>query len=108
MDTRLIFLTHAPALIINHSEWPVLVVSLDFSTLGEFALRVREHRDGRLLVYATHGSHITGEHYSAAGELLDADADAAEAIRRVGLACRVPGSLVGTAIRQLGQLLSAA
>lgn len=107
MDNRIIFLTDWLPLTIRHSDWPVQVASLEYSARGEFAIRVRESREGRLLVYATHGSHITGETYGAAGELLNADVDVQAAIRRVGEACKVPGSLIDAAIRELAGKLAA-
>ena len=106
-DTRVIVLTDWLPVTIVHAEWPVQVVAQEFTSLGEFAMRVREHRNGRVIVYATHGSHITGETYAAAGEKLEAGDDVAEAIRRVGLRARVPASLVGSAIAQLWQLEAA-
>lgn len=107
MNTRVIVLTDWLPLTILHADWPVQVVAQEFTSLGEFALRVREHRSGRVIVYTTHGSHITGETYGAAGEVLEPGEDVAEAIRRVGLAARVPASLVGSAIAQLWQLEAA-
>lgn len=104
MDKRVIFLTAWPAMTIKHADWPVQVVALDYSQRGEYTLRVREHRDGRTIVYGTHGSHITGETYAAAGELLEADCDiyaVVDAMRRVGVLCRAPGSLISSAIRDL-------
>lgn len=108
MDTRVIVLTTSVALTIDHHEWPVQVVALDYSAVGEFALRVRENRDGHVIVYGTHGSHITGEHYAAAGELLMSNAEVTEAIFRVGIALRAPPALVRNAIAQLAQNLTAA
>lgn len=107
-DKRVIVLTSDVALTITHQEWPVQVVALDYSGVGEFALRVREHRDGQVIVYGTHGSHITGEHYAAAGELLASDANATESIFRVGIQLRAPPGLVRNAIAQLTQNLTAA
>lgn len=102
METRLIVLTNGAPLEISHNEWPVRCAAFECGEYGEFALRLRQHADGRSIAYATHGSHISGDTFSAAGETLEPGADVHAALHRVALECRVPPSLVGNAIQQLG------
>jgi hypothetical protein len=73
----------------------------------EYTLIVRQHADGRALVYgvvdaalAAWGAPARGESWRG-GELLDADSDRARAIRRVGEAGGLPDAIIRACIADL-------
>lgn len=98
--TRTITLTGRPPVKIREDEWPTLAEASyhDYDTQYDFQshrhwrgwVRVRQHEDGRALVYAacSHSTQFPTErdYEQRAGELLGTDATTAqiiEAIRRV-------------------------
>lgn len=116
--TRTITLTDRPPVKIREEEWPELAQAagdsyhgLDYARrrqasaqgeLDEWWLRVRQHADGRAIVY---GRYTTGWHPQAedwaGGELLAAGDDLAAAIRRVGEAGSVPDQCIRECIASL-------
>jgi hypothetical protein len=73
--TRTITLTDRAPVAIVEADWPELAAgrySFDRESLTTVAIRVRQHADGRTLVYGT--DHRTGPdgYTSRAGRLLDA------------------------------------
>lgn len=97
MSKRTITLTdHAP-ITIDEEAWPIVAEARDSEHDGEvecqanrksaWAVRVRQHADGRAIVYATYGydTHYQGARgYSAKrGVLLPPEADLIAAIREV-------------------------
>lgn len=99
--TRTITLSDRPPVRIAEDEWPTIAkaegdswTSLDYSRyqqalnqgeLDEWWMRVRQHADGRAIVYGRYstGWNPQGEEW-AGGALLAAGEDIASAIRRVG------------------------
>lgn len=90
---RTITLTGRPPVRIVEDEWPVIARARDWE--GEYEVQsgrkwwlyVRQHQDGRALVYGRHATSYRDESDLAAGELLDATPTGlglAESIRRVG------------------------
>ena len=78
--TRTITLTdHAPV-SINEAEWPEVASAkwyegeIDIQADRTATIRVREHRDGRRLVYGVTTTHYQGEHSRRAGYLIPAPA----------------------------------
>jgi len=75
---------------IREDQWPQIAGAKRWDNTYEqqanrtWTIRVRQHEDGRTLVYAAYDSQYQGEHGKRAGELLDAGADIPAAIRRVG------------------------
>jgi hypothetical protein len=73
-------------------DWPTIASAKDWDNEHEcqanktWSLRVRQHADGRSLVYAVYDSCYPGQG-SRGGELLEAGADLPTAIRRVGERC---------------------
>ena len=110
--TRTITLTERRPVRITDAAWP-LVASATGDSYGSgddarheqalargeidrYAIRVRQHADGRAIVYAVldAASAWTGSEDRRGGERLDAGADLASAIRRVGEDCRIPDSVI--------------
>lgn len=88
--TRTITLTDRAPAKIREDQWPLIASAKRWDNTHEsqanrtWSLRVRQHEDGRTLVYAAYDSQYRGEHGKRAGELLDAGADLPASIRRVG------------------------
>lgn len=88
--TRTITLTNRPPVRIREDQWPQIAQAkrwdnqYESQAIRTWALRVRQHEDGRTIVYGAYDSRYAGEHGRRAGELLDAGADIAASIRRVG------------------------
>ena len=88
--TRTITLTDAqPVKIIEH-QWPEIAhgnwgdnPAIPSQSNRGADIRVRQHADGRAIVYGTRWSRWQGEGGRAGGEMLDAGADIVAAIRRV-------------------------
>jgi len=105
--TRTITLTDRAPVRIVEEEWPIIASAKDWD--GEFdfqaprtwAMRVRQHADGRAIVYATYATQFRGEVEWRGGELLDAGADIAAAIRRVGEDGAMPEHVIRECIADL-------
>jgi hypothetical protein len=87
---RVITLTNRAPVRVLEAEWPVIARAratdnprIESQANRHWWLTVREHIDGRAIVYAVFESCYP-ESDRAGGELLDADDDVAAAIRRVG------------------------
>ena len=95
---RTVTLTDRPPVRISEGTWPVIASTHhrpgsmrngtpvpDYET-DSLRITVRQHADGRTIVYAVVDAATvwTGTQDSRGGELLDAGADIAAAIRRVG------------------------
>jgi hypothetical protein len=121
--TRTITLTDRPPVKIRDDAWPVIAEASGDSYRGgdyarrnqarhqgevdKYTLKVRQHEDGRTLVYgildaanAAWGAPAGGEDHRG-GELLEAGADIAAAIRRVGESCDLPDSIIRECIAAL-------
>lgn len=95
MDTtapkmRTITLTDRPPVSIREDLWPVIARGnrhdgREFASQANrtWDVRVRQHQDGRMVVYGTYATNWQGERDMRAGVLLDADADVVAAIREV-------------------------
>ena len=121
--TRIITLTDRPPVRIVEDEWPVVVSATGDSYRGndcarhqqalsqgecdEYWLMVRQHQDGRSIVYARLDAAIAAWHQPAGGEnwrggaLLPAGGNLAAVLRRVGEAAGLPVSLIRDAIAGL-------
>lgn len=121
--TRTITLTNRRPVRITDHNWPILAKAEDDSYHGDdygrhqqalalaecdtYRLIVRQHADGRTLVYGILDAAIGAWHAPAAGEswrggeLLDTGADLAMAIRRVGESGNLPDSLIRECIASL-------
>ena len=120
---RTITLTGRRPVKIIEADWPKISSAQDDSYGGgdyarhqqalgqgecdQYWLVVRQHADGRALVYAVldaAGSEwhapACGESYRG-GEMLDAGADLAEAVQRVGDAAGLPAELIRDCIADL-------
>lgn len=114
-----ITLTGRRPVIVTKSEWPVIANADDDSWTGgdyalhqqaqsrgeldEYRIRVRQHEDGRAIVYAIldGASAWTGSKDRREGELLEKGSDLAAAIRRVGSECELPDSVIRACIADL-------
>jgi hypothetical protein len=91
--TCTIILTDRAPVKIRDDQWP-LIASAKTHDGGQhehqanrtWSIRVRQHEDGRAIVYAIYGSNWQNEHGRRAGALLTADESIPDAIRRVGTA----------------------
>jgi hypothetical protein len=99
-DTLIITLTDRAPLRIRKAEWPVIARAdahngreYDFQATRRWKLRVRQHADGRVVVYGVHETQWRGEHDRRAGELMGARGDVVAAIRRVADAIGAPDHL---------------
>lgn len=141
MDTekkRTVTLTGRPPVRITEADWPVIAIGSgdshgggDYSRrqqalaqgeVDRYAIRVRQHEDGRTIVYAVLDAAGAAWHAPAAGidyrggELLDADADGdpaqslarirsgrrvVEAIQRVGHAAGLPDAVIRECVADL-------
>ena len=116
---RTITLTGRPPVIIVESDWPIFAEASDDSYAGNdggrheearqrgeldvYSLRVREHIDGRAIVYAicNGATAWTGTEDRRGGELLAPGDDRAAAIRRVGEDCGIPDGTIRDCIADL-------
>ena len=93
-----ITLTGRPPVKIKKEDWPVIAQASDNDRHGAqignepnkedtWTLKVRQHEDGRTIVYGTYSydTHYQGDslHDIRGGELLDPNCDVVEAIQRV-------------------------
>lgn len=136
--TRTITLTDRAPVKIREDEWPTIASAKGDSYAGndygrrqqalaqgecdEYSLRVRQHADGRTLVYAVLDAAISEWHQPACGEshkggeLLTPsgdgelrpddgrvvpDVEIASAIRRVGSDCGIPESVIRECVADL-------
>ncbi len=120
---RTITLTGRRPVTIREDQWPTIASVTGDSYRGsdygrhqqalaqgecdEYSVRVRQHEDGRAIVYAVLRAAIAAWHQPAGGvwhregELLDAGADLAAAVRRVGEEAEIPDSLIRECIADL-------
>jgi hypothetical protein len=88
-ETLTITLTERPPVKIIKSEWPKIADARDHD--GQYIsqanrkwyLNVRQHADGRTIVYGIYDTHFAQEKDLRGGELLDPGEDIARAIVRV-------------------------
>lgn len=123
--TRTITLTGRRPVTIDEAEWPVIArasdddyqgndpalhqQASDQGELDEYTLRVRQHADGRAIVYGTYteGWHTGHEGLTHAGEIVtnppgDYSARRIEdAVERVGETLGIPAQLVADCIADL-------
>lgn len=88
--TRTITLSNRPPVKIKESEWPVIAKAswcdnpaIPVQANRSASVRVRQHADGRAIVYGTYETQWQGESELKSGLLLDAGADVAAAIYEV-------------------------
>lgn len=116
---RTITLTDRRPVKIYEDEWPTVAqangdnfAGSDYSRrnqalqqgeLDEYSVRVRQHADGRAIVYGTYSEGWYSQHngLGAAGELLGAQADLPSAIARVGGTLGVPEQTIADCIADL-------
>ena len=91
--TRTITLTDRPPVKIKDVDWDVIAESKWFEGQYDFQanrsgwLKVRQHADGRTIVYGAYDTRFQTEVSLRGGELLDKGADIAAAINRVAETC---------------------
>lgn len=88
---RTITLTGRAPVKIREDQWPQIAhgswgdnAAIPSQSNRGCDIRVRQHADGRAIVYATKWSQWQGEREWSGGELLDAGADIPAAVERVG------------------------
>lgn len=117
--TRIITLTDAQPVKILDEQWPTIAQAVGDSYLGSnpmehaeaieksrldhYSLRVRQHADGRAIVYGVLDAAIQTEHGEdyRGGERIDAGADIPAAVRRVGEYCKLPDWIIRQCIASL-------
>lgn len=121
-DILTITLTDRAPIKIRKDEWPVLASArgdsyrgdpgrrrqaLQQSECDEYRLTVRQHSDGRAIVYGVVDAAIAAWHAPAGGEswrggdLLEPGADLASVIRDVGARASMPDSVIRACIADL-------
>jgi len=116
---RTITLTGRRPVKIHEDEWPVIATAGGDSYSGNdyggyqqakargevdtYLLRVRQHADGRAIVYAVFDAASAWTHNEdqKGGELLDEGSDIPAAIRRVGEDCDIPDSVIRECVSAL-------
>lgn len=119
--TRIITLTDRPPVRIREGEWPI-IASADADSgegyyhdqarheqarnrgeLTRYVVAVRQHQDGRAIVYAVVRASIYDDPDvdRREGEFLPAGADLAAAIRRVGERAGIPDRMIRACIADL-------
>jgi hypothetical protein len=84
-----ITLTGRTPVTITKEKWPVIASAhtwdgqYDFQSFRHWHLKVRQHKDGRAIVYGVHTSAHQGESDRRGGEMLDTGANIPDAIQRV-------------------------
>lgn len=117
--TRTITLTGRAPVKIAEDAWPVIAWATGDSWSGndharhdqaaaqgeldEYSIRVRQHADGRAIVYAVLDAATAWTHSESykGGVLLGAGDDIAAAIRAVGEECGIPDAVIRACIADL-------
>jgi hypothetical protein len=110
--TRTVTLTARPPVTITEDAWPVIARSSGRSTRRYetpdhecdcYTVRVRQHADGRTIVYAVleAATAWTGSEDARGGELLPAASDIAAAIDRVGRDIGIPEHMIRECVADL-------
>lgn len=84
MTKDTITLTDRAPVTIREAAWPIIASAQSFR---RYSIRVRQHDDGRAIVYAIYDTNYKYESGTREGELLNAGDDIPAAIRRVGERC---------------------
>lgn len=90
---RTITLTDRAPVRIRQDLWPIVAAAsehdgkVESQAVRTWTLRVRQHADGRAIVYGVYRSNWEGARGAAGGELCEAGADLAAAIHRVAATC---------------------
>jgi len=109
MTHRTITLTHRAPVSISDATWPLIaegryarddLPELEYDT---HTVRVRQHADGRAIVYAilVGATSWTGTEDARTGELLAPGADIVGCIRRVGSDCGLNEQAISACIADL-------
>lgn len=109
--TRTITLTGRPPVRVSEDVWPIIASARRHDGKVEcqanhcWYLTVRQHADGRTIVYASEqagsGGVYQGYEGATAGEVLDAGQDVASAIIRVGTDARCSRAMIDDCIADL-------
>lgn len=117
--TRTITLTGRPPVKIKENEWPVIATVSDDSygsvdlqrhqqavlqgEVDKYLLRVRQHADGRTIVYGVLDAATSWTHTEdwRGGELLIANSDIAAAIERIGQDGGIPDEVIRNCVADL-------
>lgn len=88
---------------VSKSKWPLIASAIDYDGQHEsqshrtWQLRVRQHEDGRTVVYGSHGTAFAGELGRTGGLLLVAGCSSEEIVRAIR---RVAGMIERDALAQ--------
>jgi len=119
LKTRIITLTNQRPVKIREDEWPEIADASGHSFRGDpariqqameqgecdkYVLKVRQHKDGRCIVYGVTIAAIpewnqpAGGHSSRGGEIIEKGQDVVAAIRRIGKHCHIDDSVISECI----------
>ena len=106
-DRRTITLTGRPPVRINPEMWPIVAKDTDYD--GEYEaqanridrLYVRQHADGRAIVYGVHDTRWAGERDARAGELLPPAHDIYAALLRVAESIGAPPEMANRCMAKM-------
>lgn len=102
-----ITLTGRRPVSIIKADWPVVASAKDWDNEHEcqanrtYKLLVRQHQDGRALVYGIYDTDFTYENGRRGGEMVEADADIPAAIKRVGEYLEMSRDLIDECVADL-------
>lgn len=88
-DLRIV-LTDAQPVDVTAAEWPVVAEARSWDNTYEFqanriwTLKVRQHADGRCIVYGVYETSYRDDRWARAGEIVDSIEEAIGATHRVG------------------------
>lgn len=105
--TRTITLTDASPVRIREDLWPVIAVGrwwegqIQSQANRSGAIRVRQHADGRSIVYGSYTTAFQNEESRSGGKLLAADSNLVAAIRCVAEDVGIPEAAVRECIADL-------
>ena len=105
--TRVITLTDAQPVRVREDLWPIIASARDWDGEHEsqafrrWYLTVRQHADGRSIVYGRYTTQWQGEANRVGGERLSASADIPAAIRRVGEHVGVSDAMIDSCVADL-------
>jgi hypothetical protein len=102
-----ISLTDRPPVRIDKAKWGIIASAKDYDNEHEFqanrkwTLIVREHDDGRAIVYGIYDTHYATENNRRGGVLVEKGGDVAAAIKAVGAKLDFSEDLIQTCIADL-------
>ena len=107
-EKRTITLTNRPPIRISEADWPVIAKAdwhdgreYECDANRKYQIRVRQHENGRQIIYATYSTNYQGERDRRCGLMLDGDQPTVNAINAIAEQIGAPDSLAVDCIASL-------